>query len=54
MNENFEIIGRIEYVETIAIGNRIREIDRLRKMYGHGRWRKLKGVAIASFRGWYN
>ena len=42
---NFEIIGEITDIETIAIGSRIRDISRLRKLYGKGRWRKLKGVA---------
>ena len=42
---HFEIIGTIENIETIAVGRRIREIQRLRKQYGSGRWRKLKGVA---------
>jgi hypothetical protein len=41
----FEIIGDIENIETIAIGKSIRGIARLRKQYGPGRWRKLKGVA---------
>ena len=41
----FEIIGTIENIETIAVGGRIREIRRLRKQYGYGRWRKLKGLA---------
>ncbi len=41
----FEIIGEIVDVETIAIGSGIREVARLRRMYGRGRWRKLKGVA---------
>lgn len=41
----FEVIGKIENVETIAIGGRIHDIMRLRKQYGPGRWRKLKGVA---------
>ena len=40
----FEIIGTIENIETIAVGGRIREIMRLRKHYGFGRWGKLKGV----------
>ncbi len=40
----FELIGKIEKVETIAIGSRIHDVARLRKMYGRGRWRKLKGV----------
>lgn len=41
----FEVIGKIENVETIAIGGGIHDIMRLRKQYGPGRWRKLKGVA---------
>ncbi len=41
----FEIINKIEYVETIAIGGNIRDIMRLQKQYGIGRWRKMKGVA---------
>ena len=45
MAEEFEIIGTIENVTIIAVGPRIREIKRLRKAFGKGRWRKLKGVA---------
>ena len=41
----FEIIGEISSVETFAIGREIREIARLRRIYGRGRWRKRKGVA---------
>ena len=40
-----EIIGEITNVETIAIGSSIREIARLGKLYGRGRWRKRKGRA---------
>jgi hypothetical protein len=40
-----EIVGEIEDIETIAVGGRIREIMRLRRMFGPGRWRKLKGTA---------
>ena len=40
----FELIGKIENIETIAVGGKIRDVTRLRKMYGRGRWRKLKGV----------
>ena len=42
---NFEVVGRITNVETIAIGSAIREAIRLRKIYGPGRWRKRKGIA---------
>lgn len=41
----FEIVDKIENVETVAVGGRIRDIMRLRKQYGPGRWRKLKGIA---------
>jgi hypothetical protein len=43
---DFEIIGRITEIEIIAIGSSIRDIARLRRVYGKGRWRKLKGIAI--------
>ena len=42
---HFEVIGKIEQIEIIAIGGKIRDIMRLRKQYGPGRWRKLKGIA---------
>jgi hypothetical protein len=42
---DFTLIGQIENIETFAIGRRIREVKRLRKKYGKGRWRKRKGVA---------
>jgi len=41
----FEIIGEISAVETIAAGSGVRELARLRKFYGRGRWRKRKGIA---------
>ena len=41
----FEVVGEISDVEVIAIGKSIREITRLRKFHGRGRWRKLKGIA---------
>jgi hypothetical protein len=37
----FEIVGEIAHVETIAVGSRIRDLPRLRRLYGLGRWRKL-------------
>jgi hypothetical protein len=42
---DFEIIGEILDIETFAIGRSIRELARLRRVYGAGRWRKRKGVA---------
>jgi len=41
----FEVIGAISEIETIAAGRRIRDIMRLRKQFGAGRWRKMKGHA---------
>ena len=41
----FEIISKITEIETIAVGRSIRELRRLQKQYGRGRWRKMKGVA---------
>jgi len=41
----FEILGEISDIETFAAGSAIREIARLRRTYGRGRWRKRKGVA---------
>ena len=42
---NFEIISEITDIEIIALGNKIRDLARLNKVHGKGRWRKLKGVA---------
>jgi hypothetical protein len=42
---HFEIISDITHIEPITIGNAIRDIVRLRRIYGVGRWRKLKGIA---------
>lgn len=42
---NFQVLGTITEIESIAVGTGIRDLERLRKMYGHGRWRKLKGIA---------
>ena len=41
----FEILAEIAEVETFATGSGIREIARLRRVYGRGRWRKRKGIA---------
>lgn len=42
---SFEILSQISAIEIISIDTSIREIARLRKVYGPGRWRKLKGRA---------
>lgn len=41
----FEVVGAIERVETIAAGPSVKVRSFLRKTYGRGRWRKLKGLA---------
>ena len=41
----FEIVGPITDIERIAVGTSIRQLSRLRRRYGRGRWRKLKGIA---------
>jgi hypothetical protein len=41
----FEVVGSIENVEVIAAGPGVRVRSFLRKAYGRGRWRKLKGTA---------
>ena len=44
----FEIIGKIRDIEIIAVGASTRELKRVRKVYGRGRRRKLKGIATIS------
>ena len=41
----FEIVGAITKLEVIAAGPGVRVRSFLRKVYGRGRWRKLKGAA---------
>ena len=41
---HFELLGSITDIETVAVGNSIHDISRIRRVYGAGRWRKLKGV----------
>jgi hypothetical protein len=43
---HFEVVGSITEIETIAAGRQIRELRRLQRRYGKGRWRKVKGVAL--------
>jgi len=47
----FRIFGEITDVETIATGSGIRELARLRRRYGRGRWRKRKGTAQVELAG---
>ena len=45
MMDDFDVLGQITEVETIAVSRSIRDIVVLRELYGRGNWRKLKGVA---------
>ncbi len=42
---DFELIGNITAIETIAVGRGIRDRRRLQRIYGKGRCRKLRGIA---------
>jgi len=42
---HFELVSAITAVVTIAAGRGIRDLARLRRRHGPGRWRKCKGVA---------
>jgi len=46
---NWNIAGSITDQETIAKGNGIRELKRLRDCYGGVAWRKKKGIAVVRF-----
>ncbi|MGH9870352.1 MAG: hypothetical protein ACREAA_19625 [Candidatus Polarisedimenticolia bacterium] len=39
-----EILGKVSDIQTIAVGKKIRELERLKKVYGPGHWKKRKGV----------
>ena len=41
----FELLGAITDIEVIAAGAGLRIRSYLRKAYGPGRWRKMKGIA---------
>jgi hypothetical protein len=42
---NFEIIGEISEIHTIAKGRGVYIRRYLERTYGKGRWRKMKGIA---------
>jgi len=47
---DFEIVGEIAEVQTIARGQGIRELARLSRTYGRTNWRKMKGEATIRLR----
>lgn len=42
----FKLVGPLKDVRTFATGRAIRELRRLRRVYGPGNWRKRKGVGL--------
>ena len=50
MRIQFEIVGELRAVETIASGRQIRVLAMLRKKWGQGKWRKMKGIALVRLR----
>lgn len=47
---HFEIVGEIRDIARIAAGPGVRVRALLRKAYGQGRWRKMKGDATIRLR----
>lgn len=46
----FEIVGAFRAVEIIATGRQIRVLAQLKKKWGSGRWKKMKGLALVRLR----
>lgn len=49
VNRRRDEVGDVTAIEPIAVGKSVKERARLRRRYGPGRWRKLKGIAS----GWH-
>jgi len=45
MNRTFKILSKIRDIETIASGRGVHIRGYLKRTYGRGRWRKMKGTA---------
>jgi len=50
LSVRFDLVGPIEQIEAIAVGPGVKVRSFLRKTYGRGRWRKLKGIATVRLR----
>ena len=46
----FKLAGELSSVETIAAGRAVRDLARLRRLYGGSYWRKMKGQAPIQLR----
>lgn len=42
----FRLRSEITNIRVIAVGRAIRDLAKLKKVHGKGRWRKLKGTAL--------
>jgi hypothetical protein len=42
----FEIVGEFGAIEAIATGSGIRALAAIRRKWGPGRWRKMKGIVL--------
>lgn len=49
MRDDFELVEEITGIEVIAVNLSIRELQRLKDLFGGRRWRKLKGIALVRF-----
>ena len=49
MGSDFELLGELTAIESIASNLSIRERRRLREQFGGRRWRKLKGIGRVRF-----
>lgn len=47
----FKLRSEITEIQVIATGRKIRLLAWLRRLYGKGRWRKLKGKALVQLPG---
>ena len=48
--QEFTVISEITEIEPVALGVGVRQRVRLNRLYGHGRWRKLKGQGLIRLR----
>ena len=46
--KGFKLLSDVSEVEVIAVGKSIRILPKLEKLYGRGRWRKVKGRALVA------
>ena len=46
----FGLVGDLTDIETIAAGRGIRDLPRLRRLYGKGYWGKMKGSGLIRLR----